>query len=55
MFSSSHSSSKKYVHLSHLHLHLFVSVNKLHHFLNNLHSFFVKNHHSHQLFKLHKQ
>jgi hypothetical protein len=50
-----HSSSKKCVHLNHHHHHLFAFVNKLHLFLNHLHSFFVKNHHSHQLQLLPKQ
>jgi hypothetical protein len=48
------SSSKKSVHLNHLHHHLFVFVNKLHLFLNHLHLFFVNDHHNHQLQLLHK-
>jgi len=49
-----HSLSEKCAHLNHLHLHLFVFVNKLHLFLHHLHSFFVKDHHNHQPHKLHK-
>lgn len=45
----SHSSSKKFVHLSHLHHHLFVSVNKLHLFHNHHHLFYVKDHQIHHL------
>jgi hypothetical protein len=41
------SSSKKCVHLNHLHHHHFAFVNKLHLFLNHLHLFFVNDHHNH--------
>jgi hypothetical protein len=51
----SHSSSKKCVHLSHLHHHLFAFVNKLQLFLNSHHSFSANVHHDHQLLKLRKQ
>jgi hypothetical protein len=44
-----HSSSKKCAHLNHHHHHLFVSDNKHHLFQYLLHSFFVKDHHNHQL------
>jgi hypothetical protein len=50
-----HSSLKKCAHLNHLHHHLFAFVNKLHLFLNHLHSSFVKDHHNHQPQLLHKQ
>jgi hypothetical protein len=50
-----HSSSKKCVHLNHLHSHHSVSNNKHHLFHNLLHLFFVNDHHNHQLHKVHKQ
>jgi hypothetical protein len=39
-----HSSSEKCAHLNHLFHHHFASVNKLHLFLNHLHSFSVNDH-----------
>jgi hypothetical protein len=55
LYSYSHSSSKNFVHPSHLHHHLFASNNKHHLFHNLPHLFFVNDHHNHQLQLLLKQ
>jgi len=47
-----HSSSKKYVHLNHLHHHLSAFVNKHQLFQRHHHLFSVRDHHNHQLLLL---